>query len=228
MARTKVVYNAVDLRRFAAVRLTRAEARSRLGLGERDGPILAVVAQITPWKGQDDAIEIARRLLPRHPGLKLLLVGSPKFDSAATRYDNLAFLESLRREASVSEADFVRFLGERDDVPEILRAVDLLLAPSWEEPFGRAVVEAMASGVPVVATDVGGPPEIIAETKGGLILPPRRPDAWAKAISALLDDGPRREAMAEDGRGSARARFGADQHAQEILRIYDATKAATS
>ena len=55
----------------------------------------------------------------------------------------------------------MRFLGERDDVPDLLAAVDLLLVPSWEEPFGRSVVEAMAAGVPVLATDVGGPAEIL-------------------------------------------------------------------
>src|SRR5262249_10952391 len=100
-------------------------------LGAEDGPVLAVIAQITPWKAQDDAIRIAQILRSEHPGLRLLLVGSTKFDSAATRYDNSAYLESLRRLAAAGpDEGLVSFLGERDDIPEILRAVDLLLVPS--------------------------------------------------------------------------------------------------
>jgi glycosyltransferase involved in cell wall biosynthesis len=217
-----VIHNAVDLTPFEPPRPGRREARTQLGLGADDGPVLAVVAQITPWKGQDDAIEIARLLLPAHPALKLLLVGSPKFDSASTRYDNASFLAALRRQAAAPElGGAVHFLGERDDVPEVLGAVDLLVAPSWEEPFGRTLIEAMAAGVPVVATDVGGPPEIVAKAGSGMVLPPRRPELWAEAIDRLLADPARLEEMAARGRDAARARFGAERHAQDVLSVYE-------
>ncbi len=224
-----VIHNAVDLTRFEPPRPGRQEARRWLGLGADDGPVLAVVAQITPWKGQDDAIEIARRLLPAHPRLKLLLVGSPKFDSASTRYDNAAFLAALRRQAAAPElGGAVRFLGERDDVPEVLGAVDLLLAPSWEEPFGRTLVEAMAAGVPVVATDVGGPPEIVAKAGSGVVLPPRRPELWADVLAGLLSDPDRLEEMATRGRDAARAEFGAERHAREVVKVYESVLASSS
>lgn len=217
-ARARVVDNPVDLSRFDAARLPKAAARDRLGLGGA-GPVLAVVAQITPWKGQDDAIRIAERLAPAHPGLRLLLVGSPKFDNAATRYDNVAYHEALRAQVAGAGLDgSVAFLGEREDVPEILAAVDLLLLPSWEEPFGRAVVEAMAAGVPVAATEVGGPAEILGEN--GLLLPPRRPVAWAEAIAALLAEPGRMAALGEWGRAEARRRFGAERHAEAIATLY--------
>jgi glycosyltransferase involved in cell wall biosynthesis len=223
-ASATVVHNAVDLSRFEPEGLTKAEAQARLGL-EGAGPVLAVVAQITPWKGQDDAIRIAGELLARHPDLQLLLVGSAKFDSAATRYDNKAFLESLHRQ--VDELDLagaVRFLGQREDIPEILRGVDLLLVPSWEEPFGRAIVEAMAAGVPVLATEVGGPPEILDAEGGeqcGLVLPPRRPDLWAEATEGLLADRGRLAAMADAGRRTARRSFGLDRHVSAVLGVYE-------
>jgi glycosyltransferase involved in cell wall biosynthesis len=114
----------------------------------------------------------------------------------------------------------VRFLGERDDVPELLRAVDLLLVPSWEEPFGRAIVEAMAAGVPAIATDVGGPPEILAGG-GGVVLPPRSPAAWSAAIGELLSDGERLAALGERARAAARARFGAERHAAAVIAVYE-------
>ena len=71
--------------------------------------------------------------------------------------------------------DRVSWLGEREDVPELIGALDVLLLPSWEEPFGRALIEAMALGVPVVATSVGGPPEIVEQGRQGYLLAPRAP-----------------------------------------------------
>ena len=219
----RVVHNAVDLSRFDRVGLTSADARACMGLDE-GGPILAVIAQITPWKGQDDAIRIAQELAQTHPALQLLLIGSPKFDSAATRYDNPAYFESLRRQvAEQGLTDSVRFLGERDDVPEILRAVDLLLVPSWEEPFGRTIIEAMASGVPVVATDTGGPPEILGEgaDRCGLVLPPQQPGVWAGAIQELLADPTQFSGMGQRGREAAKRRFGVERHVSTIMEIYE-------
>jgi glycosyltransferase involved in cell wall biosynthesis len=221
-ARAEVVYNGIDLAGLERRRLPRARARARLGL-EGSGPVLAVVAQITPWKGQLDAIRIAALLSRRHPGTELLLVGTTKFDAAATRHDNAAYLAQLRRAAAELElGERVRFLGERADVPEILGAVDLLLAPSWEEPFGRAIVEAMAAGVPVVATNVGGPVEIVEDGATGLLLAPRRPEAWAEAIEALLAEPGRAAAMGRRGREVAHRRFAIERHAAAIGEVYDA------
>ena len=217
-----VVHNAVDLARFEQVHLTPTEARLRLGLC-KSRPVLAVIAQITPWKGQDDAIRIAAELIDAHPALQLLLVGSPKFTSDATRYDNTAYFESLQRLAvKLGLTDSVHFLGERSDVPEILPAVDLLLVPSWEEPFGRTIIEAMASGVPVVATDVGGPPEILNDDRCGLVLPPRQPRVWAGAIQGLLaDDATQLAEMGQRGREVARRRFGVELHARGVMQVYE-------
>lgn len=228
LASARVVHNAVDLRRFDAVEFGRGEARGRLGLGAGDGPVLAVIAQITPWKAQDDAIRIAQLLRSEHPGLRLLLVGSTKFDSAATRHDNSSYLDSLRRLAGAGPEELVIFLGEREDIPEILRAVDLLLVPSWEEPFGRTVIEAMAAGVPVVATDNGGPPEIVEEAGCGLTLPPCEPGAWAAEIGRLLADRSLLSAMGRRGRETARSRFGIDRHVERVLAVYTAALTAAT
>ena len=227
-ATAHVVYNAVDLSLFDRAEPSATEARARLGLSD-EGPVLAVIAQITPWKGQDDAIRVARLLAGSHPTLKLLLIGSTKFDSAATRYDNTAYLASLRRlVAEEGLTDSVQFLGERDDVPEVLRAVDLLLAPSWEEPFGRTIIEAMAAGVPVVATDVGGPPEILGDGVSwcGTVLPPRQPEAWAEVIGQLLNRPTLRVQTGERGRESARRRFGIEHHVDSILQVYESALGA--
>jgi glycosyltransferase involved in cell wall biosynthesis len=218
---TGVAHSPVDLERLeAAAGLGRDDARTRLGLPPGDGPVLGVVAQLTPWKAQDDAVRIAAGLRAAHPGVRLVLVGSAKFVARATRHDNQAFVRGL--EALIDDlgmGDRVHFLGERADVPEVLRALDLLLLPSWEEPFGRAVVEGLASGVPVAATAMGGPPEIIRDGVEGLLLPPREPEAWITALAALLGQPERLAAMARAGRERARA-FGRDAHAERMLAIY--------
>ncbi len=96
---------------------------------------------------------------------------------------------SSRSEASSgswASADAVHFLGQRNDVPEILAELDLSLLPSWEEPFGLAVVESMAMGVPPLVTAVGAGPELVEDRVTGRLLPPRDPAAWAAAARELL------------------------------------------
>lgn len=88
-ARARAIHNAVDLERFDPARIERSEARAELGL-DPAGVVLAVVAQLTPWKAQDGAVRIVRLLKDAHPGIRLLLAGSAKFVAGTTRYDNLA------------------------------------------------------------------------------------------------------------------------------------------
>jgi glycosyltransferase involved in cell wall biosynthesis len=204
----------------AAAELDRRQARLAVGIPADAGPVLGVVAQLTPWKAQDDAVRIVAGLRSSHPDVRLLLVGSAKFVSRSTRHDNRAFVRRLR--ALVDELDLgdrVELLGERDDVPEVLRALDMLLLPSWEEPFGRAAVEALAVGVPVAATSVGGPREVLRHGVHGVLLPPRRPQAWVAALSPLLSDGDRLAQMARAGRARA-ADFDSRAHADRLVLLY--------
>jgi glycosyltransferase involved in cell wall biosynthesis len=182
----RVVHNPVNIESFRPGVMSAHEARARLGL-EPETVVLAVVAQITPWKGQDDAIRIAARLKRGGRDIRLLLIGSPKFVSKATRYDNLAFARGLEELIeSLDLGDQVLFLGEREDIPELMRAVDVVLVPSWEEPFGMSVIEAMAMELPVVATAVGGVAEVITHRENGLLLPPRQPETWAGEVERLI------------------------------------------
>jgi len=221
-ARVEVAYSPVDLDRFDPARIDRAQARARVGgAGERE-LLLGVVAQLTPWKGQDTAIEALELLRKRGVDAHLLLIGSAKFLARAARHDNAAYIARLRAMVSAAHLDDrVSWLGEREDVPELMRALDVLLLPSTEEPFGRAVVEAMAMEVPVLATDVGGPRELVREGQDGRLLPPRAPQAWASALEELAADRDMRAAMGRAGRERARGHFSLERHVEAVVGAYD-------
>ena len=218
--RLEVIDNPFDLTRLDPASIDRNAARSRLGLAP-DEPALALVGQITPWKGQEESIRALAHMRATHPDAVLLLVGEAKFVARATRYDNRSYLRRLHETVAELGLDgAVRFLGEREDVPEILRACDVALAPSWDEPFGRSVVEAMAMGVAVVATAAGGPAEIIRDGIDGVLVTPRHAHALAVAIAGLLDDPATRQALGQAARASAIERFGAHQHVVGVSALY--------
>jgi glycosyltransferase involved in cell wall biosynthesis len=221
-ARLEVLYNPVDLERFDPARIDRERARAALGAaGERD-LLLGVVGQLSPWKGQDTAIEALRLVCEHGVDAHLLLIGSAKFVARATRFDNKSYLAHLH--ALVDAAglrDRVSWLGEREDVPELMRALDVLLLPSWEEPFGRSVIEAMALGVPVLATNVGGPPEIIEDGREGYLLPPRDPQAWAQALRRIAQRPDRGLELGRAGRGRVEREFTVQRHVAQTLTAYE-------
>jgi glycosyltransferase involved in cell wall biosynthesis len=221
--RVEVVHNGVDLARFDPARIDRDAARHAVGAREPT-LLLGVVAQLSPWKGQDTAIEALAGLLEQGVDAHLALIGAARFVASATRFDNEAYVSRLKRLAEErGVADRVLWLGEREDVAELIRALDLLLLPSWEEPFGRAVIEAMALEVPVLATEVGGPAEILAGEHGGLLLDPRDPPAWARAAAALAAAPERRAELGRLGRERAEREFTLERHAGSILAVYERT-----
>jgi glycosyltransferase involved in cell wall biosynthesis len=201
-------------------------AKVRAELGIDGGPVLAVIGQLTSWKRQDHAVRVLDRLRRRHQGAQLLIVGEAKFVSAATRLDNLAYERELHELVTRSGLQScVRFLGEREDPERVLAITDVLLSPSSEEPFGRTIIEALAMGVPIVATDRAGPAEILrGRDEGRLVaaedidtgsLPPissarahgvptvarsrpdgSTPEAHARAMRAVYEEGDRARAPA--------------------------------
>lgn len=222
--RLRVVHNPIDLQVFDPARHPRAAARAGLGLGA-DALVLAVVAQITPWKAQSDAIEILDLLRVERPDATLIVAGEPKFAARSARYDNRSYLAQLHRLAEDRGLGAsVRWLGERSDVPAILAAADVLLVPSWEEPFGRIVVEGMAMGCLVAATAVGGPAEIVSDGVDGLLLAPRNPRAWARALLELFERPAAMQAMRAAAPHAA-ARFDRDSFARAVQAGYAGVRA---
>ena len=126
---------------------------------------LGLLGQISPHKGHDDAVEAMRIL---GPGYRLVIGGKGETE----------YVHQLRKSAANLPVDFAGFVS----LPDFFDAIDVLLVPSWEEPFGLVVLEAMASGIPVIATAAGGPLDIIRSGVDGILVPPRNPKALAEAI----------------------------------------------
>lgn len=216
-----VVHPALDLAHFDPARIDRVAVRARLGRAGTRKVLLGVCAQLSPWKGQDTAIEALRLLREQGVDAHLLLIGSAKFVARSTRFDNEAYVARLRRlVAETGLDDRVSWLGEHDDVRELVRALDVLLLPSEEEPFARALIEAMALEVPVLATNVGGPPEMIRDGRDGYLLAPREPAAWAQAARHIVETPGHARELGRSGRMRVAEEFGIKRHVERVLAIY--------
>jgi glycosyltransferase involved in cell wall biosynthesis len=195
-----------------------------LSAGTRNGGdvTMGVVGQITPWKGQDDAIRILALIKESFPAARLRVIGSVVFPASQAAYDNERFAGSLAELAhDLGVGDAVELAGPTEDIGSALAAVDVLLVPSWEEPFGRVVAEAMAAGVPVVATGRGGPAEQIENGVTGFLVEPRRPELWVEPISRLLDDRELRARIAERARAYATDSLDPSTSVRRVAGLYE-------
>jgi glycosyltransferase involved in cell wall biosynthesis len=209
--RSTVVYDAVERPRLWDA-AERAARRQELGL-PLDRPVVAMTGQVAEVKGIWEFVEAADRL--RHTAVVFAVLG-----------DDLRTHGAVRREmeakvAALGLQDRFRFLGFRHDAPELLQAFDVVAAPSRVEPFGLASLEAMAAGRPVVASRVGGIPEVVRDGLDGILVPPNDPTLLADGLSALLGDPGRRAAMGERGRRRAEDVFGMGVHADALQCVYE-------
>jgi L-malate glycosyltransferase len=218
-----VIDNPIDAKRFAAPSdERRGDARRRLGLAE-GAPVVAMIGQITSWKGHDVAIRALEIVVRQHPDAVLLVAGGVRFGASSAEHRNQVFrrhLDDLVGRLGLSAS--VRFLGECDDVTEVLAASTLLVAPSDVEPFGRSIAEAMMSGVPVIATSRGGPREYIVDGRTGWLLEPFAAEDWGRRIVGLLADREEMARVAGAGARSAQARFSSLRHRDAMLDILGA------
>lgn len=208
-----VVHNGVDLSLFDP-----APAPPPADLSLPAGaPLVAFVAAMRGRKGHACALHAWRRLADSRPDARLLLVGSGAEEPA---------LRALARRLGLDGS--VRFTGYRDDVARLMRASTLVLLPSQIEALPTTLIEAAACGRAVVASDVGGVPEVVTHGRSGLLVPPDDPDRLAGAVRALLDDGPRREAMGRAAREIAERRFDMHLWARRLRRVYERVAAGVS
>jgi len=197
-ARTATIYNGVDAAAFGQ----RAQA-------EEGDPVIGAVANLSPDKDTETLLRAFLIVLRRQPRATLRIAG-----------DGPAAGDARALCASLGLADRVTFLGFRNDVPQLLPQFSVLAHATRTEGLGMALLEAMAAGVPVVASRVGGIPEIVEDGVTGVLVAPGDPAALAEAVAGLLGDRARRLRLAQAGRARVRAEFSVERMCGKYADVY--------
>lgn len=203
----EVIHSGVDLKKFHDVPAAPGPIREELGIPP-DAVVVGTVGRLTPIKGHRHLIEAAKLVITARPETRFLLVGDGEL---------LRELRSLA--ANLGIGDHVHFAGWRPDVPEILSTVDIFVFPSLNEGMGKAVVEAMALGKPVIASRIGGIIDIVQDGENGLLVPPADAESLNGCIRTLMADPEKRRRMGTAGK-LASGRYSSDEMIGKIDALY--------
>jgi glycosyltransferase involved in cell wall biosynthesis len=203
----RILYNGVDVDRFSTARRDR---QALLPAVVGPAKLIAVVANMyIRGKGHACLVAAATQICHQFPETVFLLIGDGP--------------EQPKLERQVIESGLQKnflFVGRRKDVPELLACCDLSVLPSEAEALPNSVLEAMAAGLPVVATSVGGIPEIIQDEENGLLVPPQNSHALAEAVIRLLEDSDLAKRLATAGQERMRTQFGFDRLLEALHQLY--------
>jgi glycosyltransferase involved in cell wall biosynthesis len=209
VGRSSVVYHGLSLSDFSnALRNERTAVRDELGIDPQTRVVITV-GRLVPQKRHSDLIVSAQQIAPRHPDVVFLIAGEGELRMELQHQISAAGLE--RR---------VRLLGHRTDVPRLLAASDVFALPSAFEGGCYAVLEAMAAGLPVIATDVGGIAEAVHHGLAGLLVPVADTDTLTAAIQSVLRSPEIGRRFGEEGRRRIAANFTVDRMVHEVFEIY--------
>jgi len=203
----RVIHNAIDPNE-AVPDMSGKEIRQRYGLTP-DQKVIGVIGRLNPEKGQLIFLRAMEKTARSFPDVKALIIGDGQ---------DRAMLEGFCREKGLS--DHVVFLGHQEKMANYYQVLDLLVLPSLSEGLPNTVLEAMSFGVPVLATAVGGVPEII-QNGNGLMVPPNDPGALAEKMMELLKDGALRQAIGLKGKTSLYPRFAPEYRVRQIVNLYE-------
>jgi glycosyltransferase involved in cell wall biosynthesis len=209
------VLNGIDVDRFAQVTLALSKdaCRRKLELPP-DGLLVGTVGEINPLKGHGDFVRAAAIVADRFPGLHFIIAGE---DTSATR-EHLSALQQLIGELGLEKR--VHHFGRLDDIADVYCALDLFVSASHSESFGLAIAEAMACGVPVVATATEGASEIINDGVTGLLVPVGNAGSLAEAMIQLLEKADKRAGLAQAAKVAVRERFSLERMVRETEQVY--------
>ncbi|MFH1491598.1 MAG: glycosyltransferase family 4 protein [Pseudomonadota bacterium] len=202
----RVVYTGIDEKKYG--RITKMGAREQLGL-PRETKMIGFVGRLSEEKGLPVLLESFRLVTSKMDDTILLIAGDGPLKNR---------LSMLADQLGIQ--DQCIFLGYRNDIPKLLPALDLLALPSLTEGLPLILLEALASHVPVVASRVGGIPEILNNNINGILVPPKSPEALAGAIKSILEDSKTSLSLARAGRETIEKRFSLDRMGTEMGSIY--------
>lgn len=189
------IHNGVQVNQFSYLAFGRQDTRVKLGVSSNECMVLAT-GNLTEVKGYGYLVSAVNQLKEKNIPVRCFIAGQGELE------------EKLKAQIkSLGIEKYVELLGYRDDIPSLLTAADILCMPSLNEALGYSLLEAMAAGVPVVASQVGGIPEVISHGKEGFLVPPGDVDQLATAIERLAIDSQLRGRFGSAGRGTVRSRF---------------------
>jgi len=206
-SRMHIIDNGVNLERFTNL-LEHNDLRKSFGLNGNH-KIIGTIGSLTEEKGHIYIIEAARQVIDKHPECRFLIIGD-----GSQRHSLEEKVSHLRLTGEVL------FTGSRKDVPEILSMLDAFVLPSLKEGLPMALLEAMASKVPVIATSVGAIPKVVEDGISGILIPPKNSDAIAEAINTMLSDGNSAKEMGLKGFEKVRDHYSSKQMAEKYLTVY--------
>ena len=206
--RIRVVHNGIDVARFADGASRRAiEWRGRFAA--ESVPVILAVSRLYSQKGLEYFIQSAVQVRRAMPKVRFWIAGDGMLRKK---------LEALVRKLGLEET--VTLLGHQDDIAAIMAASDVFIMPSLGESFANALLEAMALAKPVIATSVGGIPEVVRDGETGWLVPPRQPAALAEAVLQVLRDPDGAARIATRGRDFVASRFAASHIASRMAEVY--------
>ena len=213
--RITLVYNGLDPDVWSPQ--PNAHYREIFGVS-RDVPVIGIVGVLARWKGQLQFLEMAKKLLSLKVQARFVIVGEAIYDTAG---DSNFKQELLKKSQELGLSNLVHFAGFEKDSVQAINSLDVLVHASVQpEPFGRVIVEAMACGVPVVASGAGGVLEYVEDGKTGRIFPPGDVGAMADAVKELLDSQSIREEIRKNARHLFLTRFTLESHVKSLLEVY--------
>jgi glycosyltransferase involved in cell wall biosynthesis len=208
-----IIHHGIDMDRFVRDPQRSERVRRELGIGKQER-LVGIVGRLNESKGHLQFLEVAQRILPDFPDTRFVIVGEA---SRGEDEEANAILDKIEK---AGLEDRMILTGYRDDVPDLLGAMDLFLFPTHAEAFGLVIVEAMAMGVPVVSANCDGVPDIVEEGKTGYLLAPTDVEGLTAAVADLLVDDQKRRAFGQAGRQRAEALFSEEKMCREMEELY--------
>lgn len=211
-----VIYECFEMERFTRVKLEERTALRTAWCLEPENVAIGLVGHILRYKGHEEFIRAAAIVNETFPNAHFIIIGD---DSMSNDSTFLPYLHQLAADLGITSK--IHFTGSRSDIPQVMAALDIVVAPSWTEAFGRVVVEALATSRPVVASNIGGIPEILKDSVTGYLIPPKSPNDLAQAILQLSQNPELRHIMGTLGPASAK-RFDVGAHTRLFENTYEA------
>ena len=218
--KVSVLFNGIDLSQYDTEKWKHTTLRNQLKIGEYE-IVIGIIGRISRGKGHIELFQAARLLRKRMSRpLKFIVVGGPSRNEESLYQEIRARAKEL-----LSTADII-FAGQQNNIPEYMAIFDILAFPSHEESFGVVLIEAMAMGLPLVACDSGGVPDIVLPDKTGLLVPPRDHVALADALEKLISNPGLALAMGSAGRKRVEEHFSFNAYIDALLEHYNSHKSA--